>query len=159
MVNAYKMSYKLNINTVRANNIYGSRQYPEKLISKTIYNFLNNKKMTIHGKGDNYRHYLSVQDFCEGMLKIITKGKFQEIYNIASDNKYKVIDVIKMISIHLKKDFKKNIKYVNDRPFNDKIYKINCNKLKKLNWKVNRNLKDDLPEIIQWYKNNKNIFN
>ena len=92
-------------------------------------------------------------------VKNYNQGKFQEIYNIASDNKYKVIDVIKMISIHLKKDFKKNIKYVNDRPFNDKIYKINCNKLKKLNWKVNRNLKDDLPEIIQWYKNNKNIFN
>ena len=38
MVNAYKKSYKLNINTVRANNIYGTRQYPEKLISKSIYN-------------------------------------------------------------------------------------------------------------------------
>ena len=75
MVNAYKMSYKLNINTVRANNIYGSRQYPEKLISKTIYNFLNNKKMTIHGKGDNYRHYLSVQDFCRGNVKNYNQGK------------------------------------------------------------------------------------
>ena len=39
MVNAYKMSYKLNINTVRANNIYGSRQYPEKLISKQFIIF------------------------------------------------------------------------------------------------------------------------
>ena len=44
MVNAYKKSYKLNITTIRANNIYGTRQYPEKLISKSIYNFLNNKK-------------------------------------------------------------------------------------------------------------------
>lgn len=159
MVNAYKKSYKLNINTVRANNIYGTRQYPEKLISKSIYNFIHNKKMTIHGKGNNYRFYLSVEDFCDGMMQIINKGKFQEIYNIASDKKYKVIDVIKIIADYLNKDFKKNIKYVNDRPFNDKIYKINCNKLEKLSWKVKRNLKDDLPFIIDWYIKNKDIFN
>ena len=158
MVNAYKKSYKLNINTVRANNIYGTRQYPEKLISKTIYNLINNKKMTIHGKGDNYRYYLSVKDFCDGMLQIINNGKSQEIYNIASDKKYKVTDVIKMISEHLNKNYKKNVKHVNDRPFNDRIYKIDCNKLKKLNWKVKRDLKIDIPSIIDWYKNNKTLF-
>lgn len=158
MVNAYKKSYKLNINTVRANNIYGTRQYPEKLISKTIYNLINNKKMTIHGKGDNYRYYLSVKDFCDGMLQIINNGKFQEIYNIASDKKYKVTDVIKMISKHLNKNYKKNVKYVNDRPFNDRIYKIDCKKLKKLNWRVKRDLKNDIPSIIDWYKNNKTLF-
>lgn len=158
MVNAYKKSYKLDITTVRANNIYGIRQYPEKLISKSIYNFLHNKKMTIHGKGNNYRFYLSVEDFCDGMLQIINKGKFQEIYNIASDKKYKVINVIKLISNYLNKDFKKNVKYVTDRPFNDKIYQINCDKLKKLSWKVKRNLEDDISHIIDWYIENKNIF-
>lgn len=158
IVNAYKKSFKLNINTVRANNIYGIRQYPEKLISKSIYNFLHNKKMTIHGKGNKYRFYLSVEDFCDGMLQIITKGKFQEIYNIASDKKYKVTNVIKIISNHLNIDFKKNIKFIKDRPFNDKIYQINCNKLKKLSWKVKRNLEDDIPHIINWYIKNKNIF-
>ena len=44
MVNAYKKSYNLNIVTIRANNIYGTRQYPEKLISKSIHSFLNKKK-------------------------------------------------------------------------------------------------------------------
>jgi len=158
MVNAYKKSYKLDINTVRANNIYGTRQYPEKLISKTIYNFIHNKKMTIHGKGNSYRYYLSVQDFCDGILQIINRGKFQEIYNIASDKKYKVTHVIKIISNYLNKNFKKNTKYVSNRPFNDRIYNINCNKLKKLSWRAQRNLKDDIPFIINWYKVNKNIF-
>ena len=158
MVNAYKKSYKLNINTVRANNIYGIRQYPEKLISKTIYNFINNKKMTIHGKGNNYRYYLSVKDFCDGLLQIIKNGRYQEIYNIASDKKYKVTEIIKIISEHLKKNYKKNVKHINDRPFNDTIYKIDCNKLKKLHWEVKRNLKDDIPFIINWYKSNKILF-
>ena len=158
MVNAYNKSYKLNIIIVRANNIFGTRQFPEKLISRSIFNFLNKKKMIIHGKGNNYRYYLSVHDFCEGIIKIIKKGKNGEIYNIASEKKYKVIEVVKMIANCLKIHFKKNIKFVADRPFNDRIYKINCNKLKKLNWSSKRDLKEDLPQICDWYKRNNKIF-
>ena len=113
--------------------------------------------MTIHGKGNNYRYYLSVHDFCEGIVKIIEKGKKGEIYNIASEKKYKVIEVVKIIANYLKVHFKKNTKFVTDRPFNDKIYKINCNKLKKLNWSTTRELKD-LPNICDWYKRNNKIF-
>jgi dTDP-glucose 4,6-dehydratase len=158
IVNAYKKSYNMNINTVRANNIYGTRQYPEKLISKTILCLLTKKKIPIHGKGDNYRHYLSVHDFCNGVVKIIKNGKFKEIYNISSDKSYKVKDIIKIIAKNLNKDFKSNIKFIKDRPFNDKIYKINCSKLKKLNWKVERNLTDDISTICDWYKSNINLF-
>ena len=158
MVNAYKKSYNLKIVTVRANNIYGTRQYPEKLISKSIYNFLNKKKMTIHGRGNNYRFYLSVHDFCDGIIKIIERTNHSGIYNIASNKSYKVLDVVKMIAKHLNKNLKNNIKFINDRPFNDKIYKINCDKLKKLNWKQKRNLKDDLPLICDWYVRNKNLY-
>ena len=158
MVNAYKKSYKLNIITVRANNIYGIRQYPEKLISKSIFNFINNKKMTLHGNGNNYRYYLSVDDFCNGILRIILKGKAKEIYNIASEKKYKVISVVKLIAKQLNKNFKKNINFIKDRPFNDRIYKINCNKLKKLNWKTKKNLEDDISSICDWYIINNKIF-
>ena len=158
IVNAYKKSYNMNINTVRANNIYGTRQYPEKLISKTILCLLTKKKIPIHGKGDNYRHYLSVHDFCNGVVKIIKNGKFKEIYNISSDKSYKVKDIIKIIAKNLNKDFKSNIKFIKDRPFNNKIYKINCSKLKKLNWKVERNLTDDISTICDWYKSNINLF-
>ena len=158
MVNAYKKSYKLNIITIRANNIYGIRQYPEKLISKSIFNFLNKKKMTVHGKGNNYRFYLSVEDFCDGVLQIIRKGKKGEIYNIASNKYYKVLDVIKIIAKNLNIRFKKKIVFVDDRPFNDKIYKINCQKLKKLNWKPRKNLDNDIPVICKWYRKNQYLF-
>ena len=158
MVNAYKKSYDLKITTIRANNIYGTRQYPEKLISKTIYSFLNKKKMSIHGKGSNFRSYLSVDDFCEGIIKIINKGKPNEIYNIASNRYYNVKKAIKMIAKYLKVNFKKNIKFVDDRPFNDKVYKIDCSKLHGLNWKAKRNLENDIPKICEWYRKNLDLF-
>ena len=43
IVNSYKHAYKMNITLIRANNIYGTRQYPEKLISKSLFCFLNKK--------------------------------------------------------------------------------------------------------------------
>ena len=48
---------------VRANNIYGIRQYPEKLISTSIVNIIKNKPIPIHGNGKNIRFYLSAEDF------------------------------------------------------------------------------------------------
>lgn len=159
IVNSYKHAYRMNISIIRANNIYGSRQYPEKLISKSIYNFLRKKKMTVHGVGNSYRYYLSVYDFCSGLITILQKGGKNEIYNISSNKFYKITDVIKMISSYLNIEYKKNIIFVKNRPFNDKIYKINCDKIKKIGWKPSKNLKHDIPEICEWYKRNFDIFN
>ena len=158
IVNSYNHSYKLNVITVRANNIYGIRQYPEKLISKTIFNFLKNKKMTIHGSGKSIRHFLSVNDFCGGLIKILDNGKPNTIYNIAANKSFYIMDIVKMISEQLEVDFKENIVFVKDRPFNDKIYKINCNKLKKLGWRETENLEKSIPEICEWYKKNLKLF-
>lgn len=158
LVNSYVHSYKLPIIIVRANNIYGIRQYPEKLISKSICNFIKKKKMTLHGKGNSYRHYLSVEDFCDGIYKIIKKGKVKEIYNISSTKFYKITDVVKLICNQFNIEYKNNIVFIKDRPFNDRIYKINCKKLTKLGWKPIKTLEKEIPRICDWYLQNKNLF-
>ena len=58
MVRSYGHSFKLPIIITRGNNVYGPRQYPEKLIPKFIKLLLNDKKCTIHGEG------LSRRNFC-----------------------------------------------------------------------------------------------
>ena len=158
IVNSYIYSYKMPIITVRANNIFGTRQFPEKLIPKTIVNFLKNKKMTIHGNGNFFRHYLAVEDFCSAINILLSKGKSQNIYNIGSDHCYKITNIVKKISKILNKKYKNNIIFVNDRPFNDKVYKINCNKLKKLNWRPKHKLDNSLIDLCDWYQKNINLF-
>ena len=158
IVNSFNHSYNLKITIVRANNIFGIRQYPEKLISKSILSFCKNRKMTIHGNGSSKRYYLSVDDFCEGLIKIIKKGKYGEIYNVSSDKCYKVLKVVELISNYFKIDFRKNINFIKDRPFNDKIYKIKSNKLKKLGWKPVKKLENELPILCEWYKKNIKLF-
>ena len=69
----------------------------------------------------------------------------------------KILRLQKLSVKNLKKD-KKYIRFVKDRPFNDRRYSVNINKIKKIGWKPKDSLKFDLDEIIRWYKNNINLF-
>ena len=152
-INSYKYSYKKEIITVRGNNIYGIRQYPEKLIPRCIISLLKNRKIPIHGNGKNQRFYLSAQDFASAIILLIKK-KNNGIYNIGSNESYSNINLAKLICKYLNKDPKKFINYVKDRPYNDKRYSISSSKIRKIGWKPKFKLNKDLPKIIQWYSDN-----
>ncbi len=154
IVNGYIHSYDLPVIIVRANNIFGTRQHPEKLISGCCWSFIKNKKFTIHGKGIQKRTFLYVGDLCEALEVLVKKGKFHEAYNIGSSFEYRNIDIVKIIANQNNKDFKKNTKFVKDRPFNDFRYSINYNKIKKLGWKPSTKVEDKIGEINNWYKSN-----
>lgn len=155
IINSYKFVYKKNIIIVRANNIYGIRQYPEKLIPVCIINSLKNKEIPIHGNGKNIRHFLSVHDFCRGLVLIIKKTK-KGTFNIGSSEKFSNIQIAKKIQKIVGN--KNLITHVKDRPFNDSRYSISSNKIKKLGWKTRENLFEQLPEMILWYKRNQKLF-
>ena len=152
-INSYKYSYKKEIITVRGNNIYGIRQYPEKLIPRCIISLLKNRKIPIHGNGKNQRFYLSAQDFASAIILLIKK-KNNGIYNIGSNESYSNINLAKLICKYLNKDPKKFINHVKDRPYNDKRYSISSSKIRKIGWKPKFSLNKDLPKIIQWYSDN-----
>ena len=44
-VNGYILSYKLPVIIVRANNIFGTRQHPEKLIAGCCWSFIKKKSL------------------------------------------------------------------------------------------------------------------
>ncbi len=157
LINSYKYTYKKEIIIVRANNIYGIRQYPEKLISTSIVNLINNRPIPIHGNGKNIRFYLSALDFANALI-LLVKKKDKGTYNIGSNYFEKNINIAKYICKTFKKDPKKFIKFTKDRLYNDKRYSVSSKKIRKLGWSPKRNLINDLPMIIKWYKKNYKVF-
>ena len=157
IINSHKYSYKKEIITIRGNNIYGIRQYPEKLIPRCIISLLKNKKIPLHGKGNNIRHYLSARDFAKAVCLLIKKRN-RGIFNVGSYDSFSNIHIAKSICKILNKDPKKFIKFVKDRPYNDKRYSISTNKIRKLGWRPKNTLMVDLLDIIEWYKNNIQLF-
>lgn len=154
IVNGYSHSYKLPTIIVRANNIFGTRQHPEKLIAGCCWSIIKKKKFFIHGRGLQKRTFLFVDDFCRGIIKIIRKGKNNEVYNIGSDFEYRNIEIVKLILEKMGVSFNKNISYTKDRLFNDARYSININKIQKLGWTPTIKVEDEIENIIKWYKDN-----
>ena len=157
IINSHKFTYKKEILTVRGNNIYGIRQFPEKLIPRSIISILRNKKIPLHGNGNNIRFYLSAKDFAKAICLLIKK-KNKGIYNVGSNNSYPNIKIAKTICKILNKNPKKYIQFVKDRPYNDRRYSISSDKIRRLGWKPKDRLFQDLPEIINWYKKNFNLY-
>ena len=157
IVKSYHTSFKLPVIVVRANNIYGIRQFPEKIIPKFILRCIDGLSLQIHGNGTNLRHYLSALDFASAIELLSIKGEEGQAYNIASDLELSNLEVADLIKdqFHNKKI---DIEHIDDRPFNDSRYAVNDKKLRKLGWNPKRNLKADLPEIVEWYKNNLDWF-
>ena len=154
IINGYAHSYKLPIIIVRANNVFGTRQHPEKLLPGSCWSLIKKKKFTIHGKGNQKRSFLYVKDLCEGVYKIATKGKNNNIYNIGSKFEYKNLDVFKIAAKANNLSFNKFVKYVKDRPFNDYRYSLDFNKIMRLGWKPKTKIEDKISEINDWYKKN-----
>jgi len=154
IIKSYISSYNLPIIVLRPNNIYGIRQYPEKLIPKTIFLLSNLKKVPLHGNGKNIRHYLSIYDFLLALDIILKKGKLYETYNIGSDTFFTNLEIVNLICNHMKLNVNEYINFVDDRPYNDSRYAINSNKIKKLGWKNYYSLLSDFSKLINWYKKN-----
>jgi len=152
-VQAYQRTYKTPIITVRGCNNYGPYQYPEKIIPRFITSLIQNKKIPLHGAGENVRNYIYVEDFCTAVDTIFQKGKIGEVYNIATDYEISNIDLTKLLIKKLEKN-ESFIEFVPDRPFNDKRYKINASKLLSLGWSPKFSFEEGLDKTLEWYKKN-----
>lgn len=149
---SYIKSFNMPIIITRGNNVYGPNQYPEKIIPKFIKLLKQGEKVTIQGNGDNLRSYLHTVDVCSAFKLIIDKGKIGEIYNIGSDedDEYSVLDIAKILIKKIKKTekYEEWIKYIEDRPYNDKRYYISNKKLKNLGWKIKTDFFDGIDKLI-----------
>lgn len=154
IVNGYIHSFRLPVVIVRANNIFGTRQYPEKLIPRAIMSLLAGEKIPLHGDGSNVRHYLSAHDFAEALILLAHKGVIHEIYNVGAFEEYANRDVVRMICSEFNADYEANVALVSDRPFNDRRYSISWDKISLLGWRPRRLLAKELPGIVEWYRKN-----
>ena len=161
---SYYHSFRMPIIITRGNNVYGSGQYPEKVIPRFIHQLLENRPVTIQGDGSCMRAFLHVSDAASAFITVLERGAVGEIYNIGCDEgmEYSIADLARML-IRLMKEGKCEgkceedlynnwIEFVEDRPFNDKRYYISNSKLKALGWNVRVNFEDGIRSIVQLHK-------
>lgn len=154
VISGYRKAFNLPVITIRANNIFGIRQFPEKLIPKFMMLLMTGEKLTIHGTGENKRHFLAAEDFCQAIQILVDHGTIGESYNIGTSEEYKNIEVTHMICNAFGIKAEDVITHIEDRPFNDARYSIDWTKISNLGWSPKKSLKDEMPRIAQWYYEN-----
>jgi UDP-glucose 4,6-dehydratase len=154
VIRGYMSSFGLPVMMVRANNVYGTRQYPEKIIPKFCMQLQRGKKLTIHGNGSNIRSYLAVQDFADAVSLLLTSGKRGEVYNVGTTDEFTNLQVAGAICERFGMRAEDHLTFVADRPFNDRRYSISCAKLEALGWTKKHSLRAELSSIVDWYRDN-----
>jgi len=154
LINSFFITYGCDCLITRCTNNYGPRQFPEKLIPKTILYAINDKKIPIYGTGKNVRDWIHVSDHCEAIFKVLKNGKKGSSYNISSDNEIDNETIIKKILSFMKKS-EDMIEYVKDRPGHDFRYSMNSSKIRdELGWSPQIKFDEGLKDTINWYLEN-----
>jgi dTDP-glucose 4,6-dehydratase len=149
---SYYYSFKMPILITRGNNVYGPNQYPEKLIPRFIQLLQQGELVTIQGDGSNVRAFLHVNDVCSALECILEQGQVGEIYNIGSDehHEYSVKQIAEILIQKIKNttNYDEWIRYIEDRPFNDKRYYISNDKLKQLGWEIKMDFDEGIIALL-----------
>jgi len=159
---SYFHSYKIPVVMTRGSNIYGQRQFPDKVIPKFIEQLNHGKKLTIHDNhrsGEMERSFIHVEDVCSAQEIILAKGKIGQIYNITDGFEITISELAKkLVKLYGHENPEEHITFVEGRKFNDVRYAISNDKLLSLGWKPSVNFEDGLQRTIQWYKDHPNYW-
>lgn len=162
LVKGYTSSFgkDLSIVTVRPSNIYGPRQYPEKLIPKFALRLLRKQQLPLHGGGAARRSFLFVEDAARAFDLVLRRGRSGEVYNIgAREGSTKSVLEVAMavqqaMGIDSAKAREENLEIVPDRAKNDGSYDIDSSKVKALGWQPVVTFEKGLEITVSWYQNN-----
>tara|TARA_Y100001949_G_scaffold71154_1_gene60371 strand:+ start:19 stop:657 length:639 start_codon:yes stop_codon:yes gene_type:complete len=158
LIDSYYATYGSNVIITRCTNNYGPRQFPEKLIPKTIVLAKQEQKIPIYGKGENIRDWIYVDDHCDGILSLLLDGKPGQSYNISANNEIDNTTVVKRILDIMGKS-EDLIEYVEDRPGHDFRYSMSSSKIyKEMGWKPKISFDEGIEKTVEWYLKHEEIW-
>jgi dTDP-glucose 4,6-dehydratase len=168
LVRAFHATYGLPVLLTNCSNNYGPYQYPEKLIPLMILNAVDARPLPIYGDGGNVRDWLHVADHCEGLLRVLERGRPGERYNLGGGEERSNLEIVDLICAQLEQirppadnpalaragvaSYSALKSFVPDRPGHDRRYAIDASKIRaELGWQPQRDLAKGLADTVRWY--------
>lgn len=111
------------------------------------------QKVVLHGDGKHTRRYLFAGDAADAFDTILHKGLIGQIYNIGSADEISNLTLcsklLKEFGLSESDDW---ISHSQDRPFNDRRYAVNGQKLCDLGWQQKTPFAQGLKTTVDWYR-------
>jgi dTDP-glucose 4,6-dehydratase len=160
LVRSYGHTYGLPISLTNCSNNYGPYQFPEKLIPLMILNALESKPLPVYGDGQQIRDWLHVEDHCEAIHLVLTRGTNGSTFNIGGNNQPANLTIVETICDILDEckpregssSYHELIQLVKDRPGHDRRYAMDAGKIgRELGWRPRHSLTEGLGDTVNWY--------
>ncbi len=153
----YHHLYNIDIINLRFFTVYGPRQRPDLAIHKFVKAILNEKPITMYGKGDTARDYTFINDTVDGVmnaLNYVMKNKnVYEIVNLGNNKPVMLSELVQ--SIYNVLDHKPNIQYLPMQQGDVDITFADISKAKSLFRYVPKiSMNDGLKSFVEWFKKN-----
>jgi len=154
LINSFSITHDSDVVITRCTNNYGPRQFPEKLIPKTIILAKQERNIPIYGNGENLRDWIFVDEHCDAVYEILINGKAGQAYNISANNEISNVQIVhKILEIMGKSN--DLIEFVEDRPGHDQRYSLDSSKIKnEFGWSTKINFEEGIRKTIEWYEKN-----
>jgi len=149
LVKAYGHSFKIPYVITRGNNVFGPKQYPEKVIPAFINAMMKGEPCNVHGNGQSRRNFIYVDDVSRAVMTVLHKGKNGTVYNIGTRNEYSVLEIFDILQSLVNPSATKF--HVGDRPHNDKRYAVDSSALQELGWSEQVAFGDSIRQTVEWY--------
>jgi dTDP-glucose 4,6-dehydratase len=154
LAQAYFHSHGLPVVVARSSNNYGPGQFPEKFIPLMLTRLLAGRDVPVYGEGANVRDWLYVEDHCEGLLRLLRKGKSGRVYNFGGNCERRNVDVARMAARMLGGG-ESSLRFVADRPGHDFRYALDASRARReLGWKPRTPFSEGLRRTARWYREN-----
>jgi dTDP-glucose 4,6-dehydratase len=142
---------------IRPTNNFGPWQYPEKALPRWISNILLGEKIPLWGEGLQVRDWLYAPLTAEALEFLLLNGKEGNAYNVAANHDPEITNrqaaewICELLGVK-SGDW---VNFVPDpRPNHDFRYALNTDKIRKLGFKLNKDVYEQFKTTVQWYKHN-----
>ncbi len=162
LVRAHGHTFGVPFTLSNCSNNYGPYQFPEKMVPLMILNAFGKKELPVYGDGKNVRDWLYVEDHCDAIYRIITRGRTGETYLVGGENEWEnlrlvttICEKIAALNAEPAEAYTDLIRFVKDRPGHDRRYAVECSKIKsELGWRPSHEFSAGLDATIAWYRDN-----
>jgi dTDP-glucose 4,6-dehydratase len=152
---AYHRVHKIDTKIVRIFNTYGPRMRINdgRVVPNFIYQALNNKPLTVYGKGTQTRSFCYIDDLIEGIFRLM-HSRINDPVNLGNPSEFTILQLAKII---IKLSGAKSMIIFKALPKDDpRQRKPDITKAKKLlRWQPQTQLEAGLSQTIGWFKANK----
>lgn len=171
IVLSYQRTYKLPYVVVRASNLMGPWQFPEKLVPLVVGRALAGATIPVYGDGLARRDWMFVDDFCSGLLATAKRGRYGAVYELGRGETTTNRELIAKVlaAVEAERPAAKNeamqtagyasygqlVTEVEDRPGHDLAYApVSAAARDELGWRPQKSLDEAIAKTVRWVVQN-----